>query len=158
MLHLKHSTEYTKASLPESPRRGEPVAIAKSLLRFRIEEPSCFCLDAIAGALLVITQCNPVPLVLPPNPDLHHRICSAFQSRPSSSHLHPCSSYTAIRSRRTPIKTPPRGSNSLYQQRSAGNSPAVYRSPRRHSCVCIICGPTATSDMSTVNVKPPCPP
>ena len=72
------------------------MAVAKSLLRFRLAKPSCFRLDAIAGALLVIAQMQSCAT------------CSAFQSR-FSSRLSRCSSFasTAIRMRRTPIVTPP---------------------------------------------------
>ena len=88
----------TQHSLPSRPmnRRGESMAVAKSLLRFRLAKPSCFRLDAIAGALLVIAQMQSCAT------------CSAFQSR-FSSRLSRCSSFasTAIRMRRTPIVTPP---------------------------------------------------
>ena len=52
------------------------MAVAKLLLHFRLAECSCFRLDFIAGALLVIA-------LLP-----SRATCSAFQSRSSSSHLH----------------------------------------------------------------------
>ena len=114
---LKHSTEYTQHSFPERPRRGESMAVAKSRGRFRLAKPSCFRLGAIAGALLVIAPISPAPLVLPSNPNLHHRI-----------YILPCNSCasTAIRCRRAPIMTPPRVGNCLYQQRSARNPPAVF--------------------------------
>ena len=56
------------------------MAVAKSLSRFRLTERSSFHLDAIAGALLVIALMQP------------RATCSAFQSQPSSWHLHLCSS------------------------------------------------------------------
>ena len=86
LVHLMHSTECTQHSLPQRPRRGELVAVAKSLSRFRLAETSCFRLDAIAGALLVIAP-NAVP---------RHVLCLPI---PILSHLHPCCSCasTAIR-------------------------------------------------------------
>ena len=76
-------------------------------------------LDAIAGVLRVIA------------PMQYRGTCPAFQS-PSSSHLHPCSNCTstAIRWKEHQILTPPRVDNHLYQQRSAGNAPALYKPPR----------------------------
>ena len=138
---LKHSTECTPHSLPERPRRGESVAVAKSLSRFRFAEPSGFRLYAIAGALLVIA------------PVQSHATCFAFQSRSSSSHRHACSSCasTAIRWR-TPVITAPRVGKSLYQPRSTGTHQRYIKPPRRHSYVCIICGSTATSDISSANL------
>ena len=100
--YLKHSTECAQHSLPERPRRGDSAAVANSFSRFRLAEPLCFRLDAIAGALLVIA------------PMQFRATCSVFQSRSSPSHHHRCSSCasTAIRRRRTPIMTPPRAGNS----------------------------------------------
>ena len=66
---LKDSTECTRDNLPERPRRGESMAVASSLSRFRLAEPSCFCLDATAGALLVVA-----PVFCLPSPDLYYTI------------------------------------------------------------------------------------
>ena len=115
------------------------MAVAMSIPRFRLVELPCFRVDAIAGAPLVI-----VPMYF-------RGVCSSFQSR--SSQLHPCSSCasTAIRWR-TPVITAPRVGKSLYQPRSTGTHQRYIKPPRRHSYVCIICGSTATSDISSANL------